>query len=546
MTTAPDRSAAPTAAPLRIEAGPAALAAHRALNQDTDTPYPDLGVKELFEAQAARRPRATALVHEGGRLDYAALNGLANDLAETMRSAGVRPGDTVTVLIGRSAELIIALLATIKCGGTYLPADADWPDERLRALLDRTGSVHVLGRAGDLDALAARLPGRRFLPVERDRLTEREQAPAHRGSPDDIAYINFTSGSTGVPKGVPIRHRSIVRLVHRTRYCRLDEESVLLQLAPVSFDAATFEIWGALLHGATLVLYPSSFVRLGRLHRVLTEHRVTAVFLTTALFNTVVDEAPDTLADVRTVLTGGEAHSLTHMAAALRIYGPDRVVSVYGPTECTTFATYHPVRALDRDESSLPIGRPIQNTRAYVVRDGHLCPPGDPGEVLLAGPGLSPGYLGLPEATARHFVDAEVDGVPERLYRTGDRAFLSEHGHLVFQGRLDDQVKINGFRVELGEVAYHLDAQPAVRRSFVTTRPNRQGGRELVAFVVPDTADCDPETLRARLRQRLPHYLVPTVLRLRADLPLTATGKVDRSALLADLDAPSAAVEGAS
>ncbi|KQV19258.1 MULTISPECIES: amino acid adenylation domain-containing protein [unclassified Kitasatospora] len=512
---------------------PAALAAHRALNHGTTSPYPELGVKELFEAQAARRPAATALVHPGGSLDYRTLDGLANDLAARLSAAGVRPGDTVTVRMARSAELIIALLATVKCGAAYLPADPAWPDDRLHALLERTGGTHVLTRADDAEDVLARLPGRHVLPVEQGSLTERQDSPAYRGSPDDIAYINFTSGSTGTPKGVPVRHRGIVRLVHDARYARLDEDTVLLQLAPASFDAATFEIWGALLHGGTCVLYPDSFIRLGRLRRVLTEHRVSVLFLTTALFNTVVDEAPDTLATVTTVLTGGEAHSLTHMATALRVYGTERIVSVYGPTECTTFATYHPVRQLHPDESSLPIGRPIQNTRAYVVQDGRLCEPGETGEILLAGPGLSPGYLGLPETNARQFVDLDLDGVRERLYRTGDRACLSERGHLVFQGRLDDQVKVNGFRIELGEIAYHLDAHVGVRQSFVTTRPNGQGGQELVAFVVPDAAGRAPEEFRAHLLVRLPAYMVPSVVRLCEALPLTATGKVDRRALLA-------------
>jgi amino acid adenylation domain-containing protein len=509
-----------------------ALAAHRALNEGTTTPYPEATVKELFEAQAVRRPTATALVHPGGRLSYRALDGLANDLAARMEDAGVRPGDTVTVLVARSAELIIALLAAAKCRAAYLPADASWPDSRLNTLLDQTGSCHVLTRAADTAAVGARLPGRTVVPVELDRLTERQEPPSCQGSPDDIAYINFTSGSTGVPKGVPVRNRGIVRLVHDARYARLDEDTVLLQLAPPSFDAATFEIWGALLNGGTCVLYPDSFVRLGRLRRVLTEHRVSVLFLTTALFNTVVDTAPDTLDSVTTVLTGGEAHSLTHMTTALRAYGPDRIVSVYGPTECTTFATYHPVRALDPDESSLPIGRPIQNTRAYVVHEGRLCEPGETGEVLLAGPGLSPGYLGLPEVNGRQFVEADFGGVRERLYRTGDRARLSEQGHLVFRGRLDDQVKVNGFRIELGEIAYHLDAHTAVRQSFVTTRPSTQGGQELIAFAVPDAEDRDPEEIRAHLRGVLPAYMVPPVIRFCAELPLTATGKVDRRTLL--------------
>ncbi|MEU3501615.1 amino acid adenylation domain-containing protein [Streptomyces hundungensis] len=515
---------------------PTALAAHRALNHGTTTALPELGVKELFEQQAARRPAATALVHPGGRLDYRTLDGLANDLATRMREAGVRPGDTVTVLITRSAELIIALLATVKCGAAYLPADASWPDGRLRALLERTDGRHVLTRASEAGKIAARLPGRHIIPVDLASLTARQEPCPHRGSPDDIAYINFTSGSTGAPKGVPIRHRSIVRLVHGARYARLDHDTVLLQLAPASFDAATFEIWGALLNGGTCVLYPEHFVRLSRLGKVLAEHRVNVLFLTTALFNTVVDEAPDILAGVATVLTGGEAHSLTHMAAALRRYGPDRIVSVYGPTECTTFATYHPVRTLPPDETSLPIGRPIQNTHAYVVHEGRLCEPGETGEVLLAGPGLTPGYLGAPETSARHFTELDLDGEPRRLYRTGDRAFLSERGHLVFQGRLDDQVKVHGYRIELGEISYHLDAHHAVRQSFVTTRPNAQGGQELIAFVVPDTDEREPEAFRAHLRALLPPYMVPADLRLCGQLPLTATGKVDRNALLATLD----------
>ncbi|GLW70761.1 hypothetical protein Kpho02_30600 [Kitasatospora phosalacinea] len=523
--------------PVRIiDAGPAALDAHRALNADHDTGpgYPEQGLKELFEAQAARRPDATALVHRDTALTYRRLDGLADALAARLWAAGVRPGATVTVLMERSVELVVALLAAVKCGAAYLPADPGWPDRRLADLLDLAGSAHVLVRADAAAATAARLPGRAVLPVERaDLAAHPAPAPPHRGSPEEIAYVNFTSGSTGTPKGVPVRHRGVVHLVHDARYARLDEDAVLLQLAPVSFDAATFELWGALLHGGTVVLYPSAFVRLGELGRVLERHGVTVLFLTTALFNTVVDEAPRVLAGLRTVLTGGEAHSLTHMAAALRHYGTEKVVSVYGPTECTTFSTFHPVRELPPEETSLPIGRPIQHTRAYVVAEGKLCAPGETGEVLIAGPGLSPGYLGLPEATARQFVEVEIDGVRERVYRTGDRAHLSPRGHLVFQGRLDHQVKVNGFRIELGEVAHHLDAHPAVRRSFVTTRPHRQGGQELVAFVVPEGPEVDARAVRADLARELPAYLVPSVLRLCAELPLTATGKVDRAALLA-------------
>ncbi|MDA0563150.1 amino acid adenylation domain-containing protein [Streptomonospora sp. S1-112] len=521
--------------PGAIGATEAALAAHRALNGAAEDPYPERGVADLFEERAARRPDATALVHRGRPMTYAQLNERADALAAALGAAGVAPGDVVTVVLPRCPDLVVALLAVLKCGAVYLPVDTAWPDERLRTLLDTAASRLAVAREADAPALAARLPGRRVLPVE-SAPPPGAPAPAYRAGPDDLAYINFTSGSTGRPKGVPVRHRGIVRLVHRARYARLDTDTVLVQMAPVTFDAATFEIWGALLNGGTVVLYPSPFVRLRELRQVLADHGVTVLFLTTALFNTVVDEAPDTLAGLRTVLTGGEAHSLPHMAQALRHYGTDRIVSVYGPTECTTFATYHPVRELHPEEPSLPIGRPIQHTRAYLVEDGRLCEPGESGEVLLAGPGLSPGYLGLPDVNARQFADLEIGGVRERVYRTGDRALLSPRGHLVFQGRTDDQVKVNGFRIELGEIAHHLQTQPEVRRCYVTTRPTGQGGLELVGFVVPAAAGCDPAAVRERLRAVLPAYMVPAVIGVRAELPLTTTGKVDRAALLASLE----------
>ena len=326
---------------------------------------------------------------------------------------------------------------------------------------------------------------------------------------------------------------TILGIFGNANYAPLNQATALLHMAPVTFDAATFEIWGALLHGGTCVLYPSEFLRFSELKRVLEAEGVTVLFLTTALFNSIVDEAPQTLSQVGTILTGGEAHSLKHMAKAIRLYGPNRVVSVYGPTEATTFATYYPVRALAPDAIALPIGLPIQNTRVYVVGESRLCDPGEVGEVLLAGPGLTPGYLGLPEETAKRFIERKVDGVRERLYRTGDRAYMRPDGALVFQGRHDDQVKINGYRIEPGEIAYYLDAHPDVRKSYVTAVDAPARGKALASFVVPAREECDPEAIRRYLACRLPAYMVPHRIRLCESFPLSATGKVDRSALLA-------------
>ncbi|WP_369375414.1 amino acid adenylation domain-containing protein [Streptomyces sp. cg36] len=517
---------------IRLTGTDEALALHRRINRTADAYPRDASVPALFAESVARAPDAPAVAQGGRTYTYRELDLLSNGLARRLLAEGFAPGAAVGVCVARSPELIVTLLAVLKCGGVYLPFDAGWPDERLRTLFTDADCRWVLTDRHDL--LSRRLDHCQVLSVEAE-LTPYAFAPAIQVTGDQLAYINFTSGSTGRPKGVPIRHRGIARLVLGARFAPLDAHSRLLQLAPVTFDAATFEIWGALLNGGTCVLYPEGLVRLSRLGRVLHEHGVTVVFLTTALFNAVIDEAPDALAGTRTVLMGGELHSMPHVAAALRAYGPGRLVHVYGPTEATTFATHHPVDHLDEGSGLLPIGRPIQNTRLYVVDGDTLCEPGRTGEIWLAGDGLSPGYLGDPRLTADRFVERVIDGTAERLYRTGDHGYLLPDGSLVFQGREDDQVKINGFRVELGEVAHHLDRHPGVRRSHVTVSTAR-GEKALVAFVVTDDPAVTPLALRHHLRTRLPAYLVPARIHLCEALPLTATGKVDGRALLIAYD----------
>ncbi|MET9161408.1 amino acid adenylation domain-containing protein [Streptomyces parvulus] len=515
----------------RLTGGEAALSVHRRINRTT-VPYPDdRGVKELFEATAARLPEATALIHRERVITYRDLNRAANGIAAALRRRGVSPGAAVVVGVARSPELIASILAVLKCGGHYVPVDLAWPAERLRAVVGQTGAAHVVTDASG--QVARDLPGLAVLspdapPVEAD--------PVLRTGPDDLAYINFTSGSTGRPKGVPVRHRSIARLVFEARYARLGERSRILQLAPVYFDAATFEIWGALLHGGTCVLYPSPRIRLSELKRTVATHGVTVVFLTTALFNTVVEEGPAALDQVETVLTGGELHSMRHLREAVARYGPGKVVNVYGPTECTTFATCFPLdlNRLPESVTDLPIGRPLQNTRLYVVDGDTLCPPGTTGEICLAGPGLSPGYLDPRDAARRNFAEYEIDGSRELLYRTGDRGRLREDGEVVFEGRLDDQVKINGFRIELGEVAHHLNRHPGVRFSHVAVEENGAGEKGLIAFAVPRDERCTVQEITEFLHDHLPRYMIPKAIHLRDSLPLSGTGKVDRQALVTE------------
>lgn len=515
--------------PFELSGSAAAFALHQQVN-DTAAAYPaDATLVQLFEARVAADPDAIAVVHGDRTLTYRALGNRADTLAVRLLHNGIGAGAAVAVAVRRSPELIVALLAVLKCGAAYVPIDHDWPDGWLGTRLEMCGCRAVVtdeprelsGRVGDIPVLAV-ADGAREVPTA---------IPAAAIDADAIAYIVFTSGSTGTPKAVPIQHRSVARLVFGARYAALDRHTTLLQLAPVTFDAATFEIWGSLLHGGRCVLYPSPFVRLSELRRTLTAHGVSVVFLTTALFNTIVDEDPAVLHEVATVLTGGEAHSMRHMRAALDYLGPGRIVSVYGPTESTTFATYHPVDALREGLESIPLGRPIQNTRLYVVRDGILCGPGEIGEICLAGPGLSVGYLGRHAGSP--FRTARIGTTVQRLYHTGDQGRLLDNGDLVFHGRLDDQVKVNGYRIQLGEVARHLDSCPAVKQSFVTTAARTAGENTLLAFVTPaHPGDITPE-IHTHLAPRLPAYMIPTVI-IRDTLPTSANGKVDKQALLAE------------
>jgi amino acid adenylation domain-containing protein len=518
----------------KLACTPAALAIHREINR-TRVGYPDeVSVKDLFERCAARHPERAAVIQEGRGLSYRELNERANGLAARLLQEGLQPGSVVGVCVIRSPELVITLLAILKCGAAYLPFDAGWPDERLRRIFDSAGCGYLV--TDQVSALARRFERYRLIGVSRGEECRSRANPDVRVPADAIAYLNFTSGSTGVPKGVPIQHRSISRLVCNARYADLNERTRVLQLAPVTFDAATFEIWGALLHGGCCVLCPPGLVRLSQVRTLLQAQGINVLFLTTALFNAIVDECPEMLQSVGTVLTGGELHSTRHMVKALAVLRPGQLVHVYGPTECTTFATYFPIEAIDPDGGMVPIGRPIQNTRIFVLKGSALCEPGELGEICLAGPGLSPGYLGMADLTQQRYVECIIDETVERIYRTGDIGYILPDGNIVFQGREDDQIKINGYRIELGEIAYHLDRHPDIRSSFVTVEQNATGDKSLLAFVVPGSEQCTVKAVRSYLRERLPGFMVPADVFLCEDFPLSAHGKVDRHALLSLYD----------
>ena len=516
----------------------------RALVSWNQTGAPSLGqdsISALFSAQVRRAPHAIAVRQGELALSYAELDRRATALAHRLRDLDIAPGARVALCMERSVEEIVAVLGILKAGSAYVPLDPSHPPERLAAVLRDAGASAVLITPAAERALARSRASSARPVIVLDGADDVDARPELElaCSGDDPAYVIYTSGSTGEPKGVVVPQRAVLRLVCDTDYVQLGAGDVVAHLSNPAFDAATFEIWGALLNGACLVVIPRETVLSPtELAATFDRHGVTTLFLTTALFNVVARDAPRALAG-RTVLFGGEAVDPRWVAAALSDGNPGRLLHVYGPTEATTFATWHEVRAVDAAVATLPIGRPIAHTEVYVLdRNGEPVPCGIPGEIHIGGPGLATGYLGRPDLTAERFVAHPFGREPgERLYRTGDRARYRSDGAIEFLGRIDAQVKIRGHRVEPGEVEVALRALPQVRDAVVVVHGDTAETRRLTAYVVPSAGGTPtPAELWRELRRGLPEYMLPGAIVLLAALPLTPNGKLDRRALPDPID----------
>ena len=504
----------------------------------TSSDYPrDQCLHELFEAQVDRTPDAVAVVFEDRQVSYRELNERANQVAHALRRLGVLSDTLVGLCLERSPEMVIGILGILKAGGAYLPLDADYPPQRLEFMLQDAALQFLV----TTKALQKRLPVNeaQVVCLNGDSQLWKSEAchnPTNKTLPRHLAYVMYTSGSTGMPKGVEILHQGIVRLLFGVNYASLDGSRTLLHLSPSTFDASTFEIWGALLHGARCVLLPNELPTTNGLRHIVEQSQVDTLWLTAALFNRVMDEDPLALQGIRQLLIGGEALSVSHVQIALDHLPATQIVNGYGPTESTTFACcYRIPHTLADAPTSIPIGRPISNTRVYVLdADENLVPIGVAGELYIGGDGLARGYLNRPELTAEKFLRDPFSEVPgARMYRTGDQVRWRADGNLEFLGRLDHQVKLRGFRIELGEIEATLLQHPQVRQAVVLLREDRPGDKRLVAYLVPQSTDTPPAAvaLRQMLQEKLPDYMVPAAFVFLDVLPLTLNGKIDRQAL---------------
>jgi amino acid adenylation domain-containing protein/non-ribosomal peptide synthase protein (TIGR01720 family) len=491
--------------------------------------YPrDSSIVEVFEQVARERGGAVALASAGGQWTYGELRERALEVAAALRRRGVGAESRVALAMDRSPELIMAILGVLQAGGAYVPLDPESPLPRSARMLSDAG-VSLIVTDGRVTAPRGAFETVLFDDLRLPREESLPPGPPPPG-PDALAYVMFTSGSTGEPKGIEVTHRNVLRLVLGVEYARLGAGETLLQLAPVAFDASTFEIWGALLCGGSLAIAPSGVASASEIARLLERFSVTAVWLTSGLFHLVVDEEIAALARVSQVIAGGDVLNPAQVRRLLAA-GCRRVVNGYGPTETTTFACCEVLSAGDEVGERVPIGRPVANSRAYVLDETMApVPIGAPGELYVGGDGVSRGYAGRMDLTAARFVPDPFGGSGSRLYRTGDVVRWRAGGRLEFLGRRDGQVKVRGFRVEVGEVEKALARLPGVRAAAVAARSDGES-TQLVGYLVPGDAGGEAGAWRDALEGLLPRYMIPSRFVVLDALPLKSNGKVDRHRL---------------
>jgi amino acid adenylation domain-containing protein len=524
---------------------------------DTQANYPhDKCIHQLFENQVKQNPDAIAVIYEDVEtrhlsslhmtysMTYRELNIRSNQLAHHLQKLGVGAEILVGICVEPSIQMIVGLLAILKAGGAYVPLDPSYPQERLNFMLEDAQLRVLLIQEKLLKHFEAFSNPIIYIDKDWEIIAqESEENPTSSLTSDNLAYVIYTSGSTGKPKGVAVTHKAVNRLVCNTNYVKLERTDKIAQASNTSFDAATFEIWGALLNGAQLIgISKDIIISPHELALQLRQKGISVLFLTTALFQQIARDVPQAFASLRYLLFGGENVDLRWVNKVLKHGSPKQLIHVYGPTESTTFSSYYCVPELPESASSIPIGRPITNTQIYLLDlDLQPLPIGIVGELYIGGDGLAREYLNRPELTAERFIANPFTSKPEaRLYKTGDLGRYLPDGNIEFLGRIDNQVKIRGFRIELGEIEAVLTQHPAVEETIVIATEDIPGDKNLVAYIVPNQEQIQTQEaqnlvslLREYLKEKLPEYMVPRAYVVLEYLPLTPNGKVDRRGLSA-------------
>ena len=498
--------------------------------------YPgEICVHELFEQHALRKGEATAVTYEAERLSYAELNARANQLANYLQRLGVKREDRVGMYLERSTQMIVSMIGILKAGAVYVPLDLAYPQERISLILNDSQIEFLLTEQKHVEALPEHTVREICLDSQWDVIArESTTLSSVQCDPDNLAYVIYTSGSTGMPKGVCITHRNIVHLVHQAEDMSLRDDDVVSQGSTATFDAATFEIWAALLNGARLSgISKEVLLSAPSLVQHIRQEGLSVLFLATALFNQIALENDAIFDGVREIWIGGSVLEPVCVRAVMDRGYEGRIVNAYGPTETTVFAVCHVVTDVAAETRMLPIGRAQANTDVYILdRQMNPVPVGIVGELYIGGGGLARGYLSRPELTAVQFVPHPYSNVPgARLYRTGDLTRYRDDGCIEYLGRIDQQVKVRGYRVEPGEVEAVLLQCTSVHECVVLAVEREKSDKQLVAYVVAEDEGATPVALRSYLAEKLPPYMVPAAFVFIERLPLTINGKIDRNAL---------------
>jgi amino acid adenylation domain-containing protein/non-ribosomal peptide synthase protein (TIGR01720 family) len=501
-------------------------------NAAAHSAYPERTLPQLFAERVALRPHAPALSHGGRETSYTELASRARAWAGRLAASGIADEALVGIYLERSPEAIISMLATLEAGGAYLPLDPSYPKERLAFMINDAG-VRVLITDRKLRERLPACDAEVLLADELPSAEIRDRLLPDVCDPDRLAYVMYTSGSTGLPKAVEVTHRGVARLVSAGLFA-LGEDDVELQLVSLSFDPSALEIWSCLLGGGKLVLHPSRNPSLEEIGDALREHGITSTILITGLFPLMVDEHLEDLVGLRQLIVGGDVMPLSAAQRLLHAAPGLRLINAYGPTEGAIVAAAHVMTEPAEVSTQIPIGRPVANAQIYLLDPtGHLVPDGLPGEIWIGGHGVARGYRARPDLTAQRFAADPFSERPRaRMYRTGDIGRWRRDGNLDFLGRVDAQVKIRGFRVEPGEIEVVLGKHPAVRECSVIPLESAPGDRRLAAYVVPRAGESlQGSQLRAYLKSRLPEFMVPSTFTVLEELPRTVNDKVERSLL---------------